>query len=80
MPRKTRKQKFKADRIKNTTAADLVFAFKPSKTATLTKSSSSPTSHLYPYLRRDLIKTVIIGGAFISGEILLALFTKRLGW
>lgn len=74
MPKKTRKEKILAQKRQNN-------AFVFSYTAQTTRKTVSPVlTQEYNYIKKDIVKTVFLGGIFILGEVFLYLYSKQLGW
>lgn len=74
MPKKTRKEKIRADMHKQTIALPLAFTYAAKTQSNPLLPDSSVASSAY--IRRDLLKTLILGSMFIATEILLTLVLK----
>ncbi len=76
MPRKTRKEKEEAQKKKEMMSS-LVFSY---SSRPQMKTIETPENMQFTLIRKDIIKTVILGSLFIFFEIGLTLFSKKLGW
>ena len=81
MPKKTRQQKMLADvrRNERQDSPHFIFTTAPATSAVVLSTLSGQAEPDY-LVKKDLLKTLIISAFFIVSEVLLALFSKKLGW
>ncbi len=81
MPKKTRQQKQLTDlRRDKFSITPQPFIFNAAKTSIHPQTTTSPQPAQDYIVKKDLIKTILISTFFITGEIILAVFSNRLGW
>lgn len=77
MPKKTKKEKILTEKRKLTATSDQALFSYTYALSRHQKNLSTPTTHQLAYLRKDLIKTLIISTVFIAVEILLSIYAKK---
>lgn len=78
MPRKTRKEKIRNQLRNEESNRSLVFSYQSTGVAKPTINQAVPGQILA--VRKDILKTVVLGSVFILFEFGLAIFSKKLGW
>lgn len=79
MPNKTRKDKMRADTNRYKMASSPLTYTAPFLQST-TSLKSANEDHDLTFIRRDLLKTVILASLFIGSEIVLSIYSRQLGW